>query len=161
MIVMHWIRQPSNKYQDYVAHRIADVNSNLESLSASGQRLVEIRYVPTSLNVADGGTCGLQLSQMSAASPWQKGLEFLSRSEDDWPQKLDEEEEVEDMNEVRNTVHTKLLEAQVEEDLVDLAHYSTLQKVKRVMAYVLKFVSLMKGGLSSREKDGLTVEELH
>ena len=56
MIVLHWMRQPSNKYRNHVAHRIADVNSNLESLSASGQRLVEIRYVPTSLNVADGGT---------------------------------------------------------------------------------------------------------
>lgn len=59
MIVLHWIHQPSNKHRDYVAHRIADVNSNLESLSASGQRLVEIRYVPTSLNVADRGTRGL------------------------------------------------------------------------------------------------------
>lgn len=73
---------------------------------------------------------------MSADSPWQRGSEFLSRTEDDWLQKLDEEEE----EEVRNTFHTKLLEAQVKEDLVDLAHYSTLRKAKRVMAYVLKFV---------------------
>ena len=56
------------------------------------------------------------------------------------------------MNEVCNTVHMKLLEAQVKEDLLDLDNYSNLQKAKQVMAYLLKFVHLAKGRLSSREK---------
>ena len=85
MVVFYWIHQSSNKYRDYVAHRIADINSNFEAVSAGGQRRIEIRYVPTAMNVAEGGTRGLQLSQMSANSLWQKGPEFLSRPENHWP----------------------------------------------------------------------------
>lgn len=29
MIVLHWTKQPSNKYRDYVAHRISDIQSEL------------------------------------------------------------------------------------------------------------------------------------
>lgn len=53
MVVLYLIRESSNKYRNYVAHRIVDISPNLEALSVSGQRRIEIRYVPTSLDVSN------------------------------------------------------------------------------------------------------------
>ncbi|CAB4037965.1 ac transposable element-derived 5, partial [Paramuricea clavata] len=36
MVVLHWIHQPSNRYRDYVAHRIVDIGEDLKKLEADG-----------------------------------------------------------------------------------------------------------------------------
>lgn len=49
-----------------------------------------MRYVPTSLNIADAGTRGLTLNEMSPDSLWQLAPQFLSKPDENWPQKFDE-----------------------------------------------------------------------
>ena len=58
MVVLHWIQQPSNKYRDYVAHRIVDIGEDLKRLEAAGERRIQVKYVPTSVNIADVLTRG-------------------------------------------------------------------------------------------------------
>ena len=69
MVVLHWIYQPSNKYRDYVAHRIVDVVEDLKILEEGGKRTVRVGYVPTKINIADAGTRGLKISKITSESP--------------------------------------------------------------------------------------------
>ena len=62
-----------------------------------------------------------------------------------------------DVNEIRSKAHVKFLDAPAKQELIDLSRYSSLQKEKRTMAYILKFVSSVKGELSCSVKGGLTV----
>jgi hypothetical protein len=42
LVVLHWIHQPSNRYRDYVAHRIVDIGEDLKKLEANGERRVQV-----------------------------------------------------------------------------------------------------------------------
>ena len=90
MVVLHWIHQPSNKYRNYVAHKIVDIGEDLKRLEACGEREIQVKYVPTNVNVADAGTRGLEHSKMTSESTWQcvlssstsqktRGLDVLTR----------------------------------------------------------------------------------
>ncbi|CAB4041245.1 uncharacterized protein LOC110233369 [Paramuricea clavata] len=92
MVVLHWIHQPSNRYRDYVAHRIVDIGEDLKKLEADGERRVQVKYVPTSVNIADAGTRGLKLPETTSESTWQCGPEFLYQAESMWPRRPDEGE---------------------------------------------------------------------
>ena len=49
------------------------------------QREIDVRYVPTAVNIPDAGTRGLALAEMTKNSTWQNGPHFLSQPEECWP----------------------------------------------------------------------------
>ena len=152
MVVLHWIHQPSNRYRDYVAHRIVDIGEDLERLKEGGERKILVRYVPTSVNIADAGTRGLNLSEMTSESVWQCGPEFLYQTEDSWPRSPDEGEVIEEEQELRKHAHVR--STTVKEStpaIVKLNQYSSLEKAKRVVANVLKFINLVRSKTSSKK----------
>jgi hypothetical protein len=96
MVVLHWIHQPSNRYRDYVAHKIVDIGEDLKKLEADGERRVQVKYVPTRVNIADAGTRGLKLPETTSESTWQCGPEFLYQADSMWPRRPDEGEVIDE-----------------------------------------------------------------
>lgn len=146
MVVLHWIRQPSSKYRDYVAHRIVDITDDLKSLKANGKRKVEVNYVPTKVNIADVGTRRLRLSETTPNSTWQRGPDFLYQTEESWPRSPDEGEVINEEAELRKQVHIRLAAVEVSnETIFHLGKYSSFDKARRIMANVLDFIELECG----------------
>jgi hypothetical protein len=75
-VVRCWIRAESSDYQQFVAHRIAEVRL------ATDERRVW-RFVPGTLNPADLAT--RQAVDETRIPLWFSGAEFLSLPEDSWP----------------------------------------------------------------------------
>ena len=78
-VVPCWIRADSSYYQQFVAHRIAEVR-----LATDDRRVW--RFVPGLLNPADLAT--RQAVDESRIPLWFDGAEFLSLPEDSWPADL-------------------------------------------------------------------------
>ena len=145
MIVLYWIRQPSSNYRDYVAHRIVDITEDLKRLEENGQRKVEVRYVPTKENVADAGTRGLRLSELTSESVWQRGPPFLYESINMWPNHPNKDEVIDEEAELRRKVHTRQMaveecKEESKKPFFDIERFSSFAKAKRVMANVMKFI---------------------
>ncbi|CAB4022425.1 hypothetical protein AC249_AIPGENE7361, partial, partial [Paramuricea clavata] len=136
MVVLHWIHQPSNRYRHYVAHRIVDIGEDLKKLEADGERRVQVKYVPTSVNIADAGTRGLKLPETTSESTWQCGPEFLYHAE------IEESKQA----------------------IMNLNRFSSFEKAKRVVANVLKFIALTRKKVNARKigsTQSLTADNLH
>ena len=167
MIVLYWICQPSCNYRDYVAHRIVDITDDLWKLEENRQRKVEVRYVPTKENVADAGTRGCCLSELTPESVWQRGPPFLYEAADRWPRPPNEDLQViDEAAELRRKVHTKQTNVkecrEPQEPFFEIEKYSSFAKAKRVMANVMKFIyNTRKHKNSGKDASESRVDMLH
>ena len=134
LICRHWLTQPSRRYKDYVAHGIVDLQEKVESLEQNGVN-VNIRYVPTEINVADTGTRGASPPCLDHDSSWQLGPAFLRDPENEWP-RGPTEQVCDDPSELRKSAHSGTVCVFLESSLIDLEDFSTLWKAKRVVACV-------------------------
>lgn len=76
--VLSWLRADPRKYQQFVAFRIAELQTETS--------IDEWRYVPSSLNVADQGTKWAKEGPcFDPGSSWFTGPAFLYRPENEWP----------------------------------------------------------------------------
>ncbi|XP_028517695.1 uncharacterized protein LOC110248146 [Exaiptasia diaphana] len=158
MIVLYWEKQPSSCYRDYIAHRIADVQSELKCLENKGYE-VEVRYCPTAENPADDGTRGLTSEKLGSKSRWQLGPKFLQEPESKWPTVSHEEEKIPDVNlEVRKKcftwrqkvqlikIHQKQVFTQEINDLKERREVSTKSRLKRLVPFLDENGSLRARG---------------
>ena len=76
--VGYWIRGQSREYKPFIAHRVGEIHE------CSGPS--QWCYVPTNVNPADHGTRGLTVEELTNTSQWWNGPEFLTRSENEWPE---------------------------------------------------------------------------
>ena len=148
MIVLYWVKQPSSRYRDYVAHRIADVQSELKWLEDKGYE-VEVRYCPTAENPADDGTRGLTSEKLGPESRWQLGPKFLQEPESKWPTYAHEEEKIPDVMNLE--VRKKCFTSRQSKPAFQEGRFSTLSKALRVLARCLRWKSKEKGLISSEE----------
>ena len=145
LICRHWLTQPSRRYKDYVAHRIVDFQERVVSLEQNGVK-VDVRYVPTEVNVADFGTRGASPPCLDHDSSWQKGPAFLRSPENDWPS--GRSHVCDDPSQLRKSAHSGTVCVYSESSLVDLEDYSTLWKAKRVVACVSRCVQKFQSTLT-------------
>ena len=118
----------------------------MESLEQNGVN-VNIRYLPTEINVADIGTRGASPPCLDHDSSWQLGPAFLRDPENEWP-RGPTEQVCDDPSELRKSAHSGRVSVFLESSLVDLEDYSTLWKAKRVVACVLRCVQKFKSTLT-------------
>ena len=72
-----WIRAKDALFSVFVSNRVAKIHDCT--------RPVDWRYVPTSMNIADGASRGHCLEVLLSTSEWIKGPEFLRHEESQWP----------------------------------------------------------------------------
>ena len=147
--VLQYIRNQSKRFHIFVANRLSVIHEN----SAPHQW----RHVSSGLNPADEVTRGLSVDEMSASSKWLNGPEFLKKTEEFWPgdPTIRQPELLEDDPEVKREIqsHSQSSTRHRSEEVISslLERYSSWQRLRRVVAWLLRFKSwfIEKYGQSS------------
>lgn len=144
-VVLSWLRTSFTNLKQFVANRVSEI-CELSDPSCW-------RYVPTAENPADYISRGVAPNEIQHISMWWSGPKFLYQSEPFWPI-LNNKILENDLPELKcNIVSTKI------ESVVPFKNYSNLNKLKRVYAYVNRFIYNLKNRKAKRVGH-LTLDEL-
>ncbi|XP_061717053.1 uncharacterized protein LOC133524913 [Cydia pomonella] len=132
-IVLAWLKTLPSKLQPFVRNRTAEI------LEISGNS--SWRHVPTNENPADHVSRGVSFEEMNSLDLWWSGPSFLKRDASTWPQNPCTE--VYNLPEVRTEI--TLSACIQDETFIDFERFSNFLRLKRAVAYVLRFISACKG----------------
>ena len=147
-MVINWIGSESRRYKPFVAHRITEI---LETTSPA-----DWRWLPTNINVADETTRMKSQIDFSDECRWFKGPEFLYGCEDEWPKNINAATSSPDDEELR----PKFSVLVIAPAFIQLNRFSSYLKLKRTVAWILRFAKRCQKKSSPEEGNGLTVAEL-
>ena len=129
-------------------HRVNEIR-NLSSVNVW-------RFSPGSLNPADLPFRGISAQELSNESLWFNGPDFLSKDEDEWPKcpvaNQGESDEIlkEVVKQPSNVVRSLVTRNDGQHNvldvhkIMDINRFSSLKKLLRVTAYVLRFIELSR-----------------
>ncbi|XP_053623554.1 uncharacterized protein LOC128682758 [Plodia interpunctella] len=127
-ITLGWIRTQPKLLKAFVCNRINEIHDLTERDSW--------RYVPTDLNPADMASRGVEPTVLVNSSFWWHGPTFLLKHNSEWPQFP---------NTIVNLPELKVHLVQDENDssidLIKFENYSNASKLKRIFAYVFRFIN--------------------
>ncbi|KAI4480451.1 hypothetical protein M0802_014213 [Mischocyttarus mexicanus] len=144
-ITLHWINTSPHTLKTFVAHRVAEI----QEATASEQW----RHVASEHNPADLISRGVAASELVENELWRSGPPWLRESEQYWPSSVLEPIQI---PEIKNV----LVLTASSESFNLLRRYSSINKLKRVIARCFRFVRNASNCRESRTKGELTVEEL-
>ncbi|XP_024872049.1 uncharacterized protein LOC112454731 [Temnothorax curvispinosus] len=147
-IVIHWIRGDPDKHKVFVANRVTII----QGLT----RQDEWRHVRTKSNPADIILWGIDPRELPKSEMWWSGPPWLRASSDQWPNDVIKEIPEELQEKSRRTVLVTVQED--EENLLE--RFSSLSKLRRIVAYCYRFVENCRKQASQRRFGPLKVEEL-
>lgn len=149
-----WITN-DKPWKQYVTHRVAEIRN----LTAKE----EWRHCPGSLNPADLPSRGITGHDLVNSSTWWNGPQFLQLPETEWPrdQSTTETNDVAMTELVKNAPQVTHVLTACEAgpsdvnltEIINCDRFSTLDRLLRVTAYALRFVSNLKRSLSSRKNE--------
>ncbi|CAH0564505.1 unnamed protein product [Brassicogethes aeneus] len=150
-IALSWIKSSPHRWLTFVGNRVSHIQSKVAPENW--------RHVSTLCNPADCASRGVMPSEIVSHALWWTGPPWLQLPESSWPRTL---------NSVDNTLavcheERKITLANVIETtpLDKLIHkYSSLNKLQRIIAYVLRFINNAKPAHKKRT-DFFTQSELH
>lgn len=134
-IVLAWLRSEPIKLNAYVANRVKAISTN----SAGGQWL----YVSTGDNPADYISRGMSPDALSACMAWWHGPKFLHNSEyafnvmTDLPTVVPEKKS--------GSAYSSSHVASTNDVFEHISRFSSIHKMVRTLAYVLRFANCLKG----------------
>ena len=141
--VLHWIRQTSSTYKALVGNRVSEIHAIMSNLKATlGVGTVSWRYVSTESNPADDITRGPSLIELGTGFRYNDGPKFLYdyESAELWPEnKVKALCEDDDLSEKKKGRWAGA--SQENEVLLGWRKYSSLTKLRRVTAYVMRFAN--------------------
>lgn len=146
-VVLAWLRKPSHCWQTFVANRVAEIQSVTST---------EIwHHVSGVDNPADCASRGISPAKLLGFDLWWSGPTWLSGPQHLWPKPLatpptniDEKRQIHTFLAISSSLIEKLLEK-----------CSTLRRLKRIMAYVWRFIQNSRFP-TQRHTGLLTVDEL-
>ena len=161
-IVLHWLSS-NRDLKRFVSNRVKEIQSATKTTSW--------RYCPTAENPADLLTRGMQASDLSASTLWRRGPPWLNTPAN-WPTwnaksailQVTAEAQLETISS-STTQFTTITPAPASEfkengigHIINLTTFSTLQRLVRVTAWVLRFINYIKNKVCCGP---LSVSELH
>ena len=169
MIVLGWIRNQSRKFKPFVANRIGELQSHSNPQ--------QWRYVPSEQNAADLITRGTTVSGLKKSELWWNGPKFLQKNQDDWPSMQLDNVEYERQEERKTksgtplkgvkTSFQKLDNTLITVKIVEPAtwrldpkRFSSCLRLKRIRAWVNRFIDNCAQPRQKRTNGELTVEEI-
>lgn len=147
-VVLAWLNTCPSKLKTYVANRVAAIQELTNSSSW--------RHVPTAHNPADLASRGVDPQHVQSATVWWHGPSFLLEPEEKWPL-LSKDKQNFDLPETKMN-SSLFLNVEPSSPIIDFDKYSSLVKLRRIMAYVLRFINIKCKKLNF--KGPLTTEEL-
>lgn len=147
MIVLGWLKMLPSKLQPFVRNRIADILETTGSCTW--------RHVPTDENPADIISRGVSVTSLQSLTLWWQGPDYLKRDPAHWPATPSTVDKLpETRNEVSLIVHNS-----TSRELIDFSRFSNLSRLQRTVAYVLRFINVLKKG-TKHEHKYLNTDEL-
>ncbi|XP_046856140.1 uncharacterized protein LOC124449244 [Xenia sp. Carnegie-2017] len=140
-IVLAWIRSQGRRPKPFVSSRIGEIESNVQP--------AQWRHIPTDQNVADGVSRGLRVVELSDI--WKNGPEFLYLPKEEWPVENAKPDAKEVERECRRSKYVGAVTTSV--NLIDSERFSSLRKLVRVTAWVLRAKSTLLAKVRSTAKD--------
>ena len=131
---LHWIIGTNKGWKTFVENRVKEIRSCVP--------LSSWNHCPGTENPADIPSRGTHASKLNESPVWFRGPEWLQTSEDMWPSHKNETEPpAECLQEIKSSTLTNLtaIEASAAA-IIDCNKYSSLQRLRRVTAYVKRFV---------------------
>ncbi|XP_064635215.1 uncharacterized protein LOC135492596 [Lineus longissimus] len=161
--VVHWVRNQSRRFKPFVANRIAELQTESNPH--------QWRFVPGKENPADVATRGMSVEDLTSPNVWFQGPEFLHKEESQWPtcKTLINPTDQAVIESSKSCVQTNAMVAVSTPELLERMNYtkySTWNRLVRVMAWMIRFVHIVRGGPQQRvnrqepDKNGCNSSEL-
>ena len=166
-----WIRGRSRQFKPFVANRVGEIQTYTNP--------DQWRHVTTALNPADFISRGMKATELIENSKWWSGPDFLGDSEKNWPTNKEFEQpvwgaelkrstgtprnynlEVEN-NSFRDSVFMSATATEGSQASIDPSRYSSWLKLKRIRAWIDRFIENCQKPKSDRITGGLSAEELY
>ena len=144
-IVWWWINGESKQFKQFVQNRVQKIRSLWSK--------EHWRYCPSELNPSDIASRGAKGSDIASSDLWWKGAPFVEREEDQWPSLPNcpiSESTVSDgatkelRKEISSVVTVSVQVFQSISEVIQPDKFSSLNKLIRVTALVLKFIKRIK-----------------
>ena len=153
MIVLHYIKSITKRFQTFVANRVAVVHDESEPS--------QWKYIESLSNPADDASRGLNAKEMLHNERWKLGPNFLWHDETHWPTLPEGLPKVLDTElEVKKEVKSYTTTAN-QENIIDqfFRRYSCWYRLRKAVAWLIRFGNwLLKG--KPKSVRSLDVEEL-
>lgn len=134
MVVLSWLKSHPSRWKVFVANRVSEIISYLDSHHWS--------HVTTKHNPADAASRGQRQSELVENLMWFQGPHYLHEKEITYKKPQDVDTYAEE--EKTNTHHLTTT-------LIPLERFSSLTRMIRVVAYCLRFVQNLKRKGSERQ----------
>ncbi len=135
---LFWIRN-SGEWKQFVQHRVNEI------LRIADKELWG--HCPGKDNPADLGSRGVNASKLVESTSWWEGPKWLSMGKRSWPQSELLEETLDVVDEKKkSSVVVCTVESELKglSNVIDASRYSTVNKLLRVSAWVLRFIKNIK-----------------
>lgn len=175
LTVLSWIKNSPRKFKSFVSARVAEIQENME--------IENFTYIKSQDNPADALTRGIHPDQFTK---WLEGPSFLKLTENEWPNFQDATPQNDDITvtdeeiakEIKSneklsifSSHTETTancypnSSKTEEDDNEILNHllktcSSFSKVRKCLAYVLRFVKNTRSKIEDRSKETISVKEL-
>ena len=163
--VLWWIHGHSRDFKPFVANLVGEIQTSTDPQ--------QWRYIPTSLNPADILSRGMTAADLAKCDRWWKGPEFLRKPEEAWPTKVikDNHTGYDEMKRcTRSTLFTRTENSSESVCMVVTGNednfplkprdYSSFLRLKRVLAWINRFVDNGRKQKENRTSGELLSEEL-
>ena len=157
--VLHWFHQTSFNYKAFVGNRVSEtdtVMSNLETTLGAGT--VNWRYAPTVDNPTNDITRELHPVGLYVKHPYSAWLEFLYKAAEFCPENKVEVHLEEDKRETKRLRWVGV--SQEIEPVLGWERYSSPAKLRRVLAYVMRFARNRRVKKELRQTGPMTATDL-
>ncbi|XP_076661018.1 uncharacterized protein LOC143364711 [Halictus rubicundus] len=139
-VVLHWLMKSPSNLKTFVANRIAEIQTKT--------RITDWRHIRTTDNPADLLSRGITAKELLNNKRWTFGPDWLTLDKSLWPESR--LEILQDIPEVRKIV---CLASNVLNPNDILHKYSCIKRLRRVIAYCLRFLK------ANRHTGAISVEE--
>ncbi|XP_060518380.1 uncharacterized protein LOC132697105 [Cylas formicarius] len=146
-IVISWISTSPSLLKTFVANRI----SQIQALTVPDSW----KYVNTFDNPADLCSRGIEPTKLSESEIWFHGPKWLIQSENHWPTQIPCKKAT-----ILPELRQKTLISTTYEKIIPISRFSSLLKLKRVFAYVHRFINNTRKEKNTRTFGSLTPSEL-
>ncbi|XP_052820244.1 uncharacterized protein LOC128246076 [Mya arenaria] len=171
MDVVFWVRNQSRVFKTFVANRVGEIQKRTTPS--------QWRHIPGKQNPSDLLSRGLNITKLIEDKTWWEGPEFLKENEPEWPQtSVPESKERQEMKKSANekndekTFNVNAKDSFTMKDIetrsakqpnvwrLDPTRYSSWKRLKRVNAWVMRFIQNCLLNSEDRKVGELTFDEL-
>nr|CAI5859532.1 unnamed protein product [Callosobruchus analis] len=147
-IALAWIKGESYRWKTFVANRVSEIQNLTEKK--------EWYHVGSLENPAVLISRGASAKGFGELSLWWHGPKYLLLNSSEW--EIDHDTDVETIPEQRTVVSVAVLSSDLIQGIIE--KYSSFLKLRRVIAYILRFVHNVRVKGSERRYGALTCQEL-